>query len=419
MRIRFLAILICFSLIPNPIFADTSSLSGKTCSKLGDKKISKGFSYTCLKSKNKLIWSKPIKVLIPTKASPNAAPSIQAPTPSPSASAPIKFIDAINSESGKPCKKINEESFPLSGALRCVGNIWLVIPFDQDSVASRAFRSLVEKYNKNLSGNVNIKFFEDPSSGASPVLLRRSMEAGARLWNVSDLPKQPYPVLIGHSLAWLKSTAEANNLIPNNGWTNIENQFKECKGCSYAEFYSVTGQPWYVFCYSDDAETINKDFGFLQVGAHEYTHVIQFHLSNNFNRNHGDSLSPWLQEGYATYVGMMLGASTQVDNALRAQLLDELLGVKTPLSDYKYRFPAKWNDVYPLGGFATEAIVAVKGIDSMEKILSSLAKGNKIEEAIVDGTGKSLDFWTEIGQGYVDSLIKGKPWTLEELKSKF
>jgi hypothetical protein len=244
------------------------------------------------------------------------------------------------------------------------------------------------------------------------------MVAAARLWNQKNLPQEPYPVLIGRTLDWLKKSALENNLTPNFGWTNIENQFREWKECSYAEFYSTTGQPWYVFCYSQPAEQINKDLSFLQVGAHEYTHLIQFHLSNSFYRNNGDPLPPWLQEGFAMYVGTMLGGSTLVDNNLRIQLINQLKGTNSPLSDYKYRFPEKWNDIYPLGGFATEALVALKGIEVMEIMCSKLAEGKTSEQAILLATGKDLNYWTELGQGYVDSIKQGKPWTLDELRNK-
>jgi hypothetical protein len=293
-----------------------------------------------------------------------------------------------------------------------------LIPEASDSVASRAFRSLISKYNKNENATVNIKFFEESSSGASTILLKRSMVAAARLWNQKNLPQEPYPVLIGRTLDWLKKSALENNLTPNFGWTNIENQFREWKECSYAEFYSTTGQPWYVFCYSQPAEQINKDLSFLQVGAHEYTHLIQFHLSNSFYRNNGDPLPPWLQEGFAMYVGTMLGGSTLVDNNLRIQLINQLKGTNSPLSDYKYRFPEKWNDIYPLGGFATEALVALKGIEVMEIMCSKLAEGKTSEQAILLATGKDLNYWTELGQGYVDSIKQGKPWTLDELRNK-
>ena len=118
------------------------------------------------------------------------------------------------------------------------------------------------------------------------------------------------------------------------------------------------------------------------------------------------------------YVGTMLGGSTLVDNNLRIQLINQLKGTNSPLSDYKYRFPEKWNDIYPLGGFATEALVALKGIEVMEIMCSKLAEGKTSEQAILLATGKDLNYWTELGQGYVDSIKQGKPWTLDELRNK-
>ncbi|MFM7860780.1 MAG: hypothetical protein ACKO8C_05180 [Candidatus Nanopelagicaceae bacterium] len=151
------------------------------------------------------------------------------------------------------------------------------------------------------------------------------------------------------------------------------------------------------------------------VGAHEYTHLIQFFIADSQLKRFGDALPPWLQEGYAMFAGVSLGAAAGAGNDVRALELSGLERVKTPLSDYTERFPPNWSDVYVLGYLGVEALTAVKGLEIMEQLILEQKKGASKEDAFQKVTGNSLAIWTQIAQGYVDSVKAGKAWSLDEL----
>lgn len=381
-----------------PANAAMSDPGGKSCNKAGLKTTFKNVTYQCKKSGNKLIWVKGAKVVTTPVAT---------------------YLSSRDAKAGALCRVNGQESFPMSGPLRCVSGKWINVDRSQDSVATRAFRSVLEKYNANPPAKLTFKFLTDPKFTGSIEILMASKEAAARLWNKPDTPFQPYPIVIGSNLDWIKKTTAANNLKTNTGdFKNIENQFSEWQGCSYAEFYSQTGQPWYVYCYSQPESEMRDSIAYLQVGAHEYTHLIQFYMADSTLKRFGDSLPPWIQEGFAMFVGISLGAAAKAGNDIRSLELEILPTAKTPLSDYMERFPPNWNDVYVLGYLASEALVALKGIDIMEEIILEQKNGSSKEAAIQKATGKSLKFWTQIGQGYVDSVKAGKPWSLAELEKR-
>ena len=386
-----------------PAFAANNNPNGKSCLKAGQTIKFDNFQYQCKKSGNKFIWIK-----IGTKK--KIPPTTSVPTKSPT------YLSSKEAAKGAPCRIKGQESFPMSGPLRCVEGKWSNVLKAEDSVATRAFRYVLEKYNSNPPAKLTFKFLADPNFTGSLKILEGSKEAAARLWNKVDTPFQPYPIVIGNSLDWIKKTAKANNLTTNTGdFKNIENQYAQWNGCSYAEFYSQNGQPWYLYCYSQPESEMRESIGFLQVGAHEYTHLIQFYIADSNLKRFGEALPPWLQEGYAMFAGISLGAAAGAGNDIRALQLEVLSIVKTPLSDYTQRFPANWSDVYVLGYLAVEALTAVKGIEIMEEIILEQKNGSSKEEAIQKVTGKSLAFWTEIGQSYADSVKAGKTWSLDEL----
>jgi len=69
---RLILITIILSLFsPHPVFAK-NSIKGMKCEKLGSKRISKEFEYTCIKSKKKLIWNSGVPFVV--KPAPSNSP---------------------------------------------------------------------------------------------------------------------------------------------------------------------------------------------------------------------------------------------------------------------------------------------------------------------------------------------------------
>lgn len=406
--------------------AHAATLQGTACKTLGAAKSQQGVRFKCQKSGKKLLW---LRVPAPsrhaaattTTATPSAS-ATAAPEPSqaPSPSATPTTVPAVGSRAaaaGLRCDSAGAESFPATGPIRCVNDMWMAVDEASDSVATHAFRSLLDRYNSHAEASLPLTFVVEPSAAASSQVLQRSMEAAARLWDVGASPQTPYPVLIGRSLEWFRETSASMQLKSNWGnLDNLANQFTQWGGCSYAEFYSRIGQPWYVYCFSNSADSLQWEAGYLQVGAHEYTHLAQFIMANDFYRQRGDVLAPWAQEGFAQYVGISMGSTAGAGNDVRGLLLRQLQDVTTSLSDYEVAYPRDWSDVYPLGAFACEALVALFGIDVMQRLLEGRASGLTPDATWTAATGRTVHEWTPILAGYVASLRSSKPWTLAELK---
>lgn len=389
---------VVFLAIPALIFGLTPSASaatakiGGTCTKVGATSTVKGKKLICAKSGKKFIWK-----LAPVKPIPV--------TPV------IPLTPASQAKSGTRCDLPGVESFPEEGPLRCVDGKWVVVAQADDSVATRAFRSVLARYKANSEKALSLQFVVEPNSPEYLKSVSLGMLAGARLWAVPVQRDEPYPVLIGTNGPWLRQTSESMGLkSPEHSWTNIGRQYQ----CSYAEFKLEQGEkPWYLYCFAGNQA---NSLGFLQVGAHEYTHLAQFAFLSAFTDTSKREMAPWFQEGYASFIGEMLGFAANDRYDLRSLSVGEVKTVKTPLSDYQERFPPDWGDVYPMGTFAAEALTALYGIDVMEKVCAERAKGGTFNEAMIKITGKPVSAWTQIMQGYIDSVKSGTPWTLAELQ---
>lgn len=161
-----------------------------------------------------------------------------------------------------------------------------------------------------------------------------------------------------------------------------------------------------------------------QTPIHEYFHIVQMQLS-------GDSSMPcWLLEGSPTYFGVALGIddadpsgnsglqflkalmwqynpggssqnppNTRLQNAI---LTDD--GVKRVFTDLEVK-PSGPNHncialgAYAMGGFATEALIAVKGYKIYMDFVATLGNGNAWKENFSKYFGISTDeFYVKVGK---------------------
>jgi hypothetical protein len=158
--------------------------------------------------------------------------------------------------------------------------------------------------------------------------------------------------------------------------------------------------------------------GFFQVPAHEYTHYAQEVLSK---KNHYSARLPWLNEGLASFIGSALGPMSNMRNDIRALWLIDLNRTQKDLayfsiSNQELFNKPNWGDVYPLGAIANEALVAAVGFKAVKQIYIELAtNGTTYDQAFIRATGLNVSKWTELLQGYVDSVKRNSPWTLAYL----
>ena len=395
-------LLVAALLAPSPVSANAVKL-GATCPVAGKKATVQGVQIVCAKVGARLVWR---------KRTPGAQNPRQQPRP--------PLADVNEAGPGLGCFFEGQEAYTLSGPLRCVKAVWIAIPETDDSVASRAYRSVLQRYLAGSPQTSALTFRIDPSSDAPFALIENGMRAAQRLWGVAPPAGVDYPVLIGRSSAWIRTESQRLGL-PESPWTfeGMERQERLWGSCSSAGFDGFDDKKWYWYCYGGTAESLKNDAGFLQVGAHEYTHLAQQIFAARLGKPwQGPVAAPWFDEGFAMFVGVSLGSASGAGNNVRDLELRFLRDVTTPLSDYSEEFPAQWSDVYPMGMLAAEGLTALYGIDIMERVLVRVAQGERFSDALAAVTGKSLGAWTRLLQGYIDSVRAGKPWTLAELKAQ-
>jgi len=118
-RVAF-AILLSISVSALPALAATPPRTGENCGKKGLVKIYKGKSFTCLKSRKGLEWSKGVRISrVATTRNPTPSPSstpTQAPAPEPTSSlSPTQN----NSFQNSPCEREHEVKVTDYGSFRC------------------------------------------------------------------------------------------------------------------------------------------------------------------------------------------------------------------------------------------------------------------------------------------------------------
>ena len=184
MRQRLVVLLtVTLALVLLQPIATAAVKAGAKCSKAGATSISAGKKFTCVKSGNKLIWNK--GAVIPKAASPK-----------PSQSASVKFATAAEAEQNLGCYFEGEEALSLSGSLVCRKERWLLVEKENDSVQSRAYRFVLDRWNKQPEGNLTIDFYIDQTSGPWVNEIESGLRAGARFWGTSTPGSKAIPAFI-------------------------------------------------------------------------------------------------------------------------------------------------------------------------------------------------------------------------------
>lgn len=400
------------------VMTANASPAGSTCKKLGANKKVKKAEFICTKVGKKRVWVKvklPVATPIPTPL-PTPAPSTS-PSPSPTPTKVPQYLSAREAKVGADCSVNDEYSATLDGPVSCEG-VWTLIPKEKDSVASRAYRYVLGEYLKNSEGDLSIIWRIDPTTPEWKNQIQTGMVAGARLWGTSPAGSPPRYVFVSHKSDWLFDQFVKDGLI--------KNEFRRATmfqgSCNAGLTGSDTSDSSFWFYKFDDINC-TTNVGFFQVPAHEYTHYAQEVLSKN--RWNKVKKVAWLDEGLPSFIGGALGPMSGMPNNLRSMWAMELNRVVRDLAFYNVGIgellqESRWNDVFPLGAIAMEAMVASIGFEKTKQIYIELSyEGTTYEEAITKVTGVGISGWNSIMQGYVDSVKSTKPWTLDYLLSEY
>jgi hypothetical protein len=325
-----------------------------------------------------------------------------------------KIVSAAFAKIGNQCGIAGEISFGLEAPLECAKGTWSVKPLASDSVATRAYRSLITRYNSMPPSTPNLLLRIDPEAGAWKNEVASGIIAGAKLWGTSKEDDRAIPSYISEKGEYVSAQLKEDgiNESPEDAKRNRD---AAARGGGQAGSH---GQ-YFDFIFSDAS---SNGYGFYQVGAHEYTHYAQQVLSNNRTGNVPREF--WIDEGCSTFVGTGMGAVIGLPQNQRSEILVSLKRQesKMPLKFFSrgnqnsYSDP-RFNEVYDTGFLACEALVALKGIDSIESVYKELsAPMADYDTSLKAVYGIGQDLLIPILQKYIDSVRAGKPLTLKELE---
>ena len=411
MKRTLLLFLVLVSLLA-PAQAVAAVKAGDSCKKLNQSATVKGKKYICTKSAKKLVWkaapvSKPISTPAPSAPEPSKPEEIELELTPPSSAKigtgcifPGLFVGLI--EGPAACSVLNGKS------------IWTPLTKENDSVASRAYRFVSEKYSTTPEGNLAMDIRMDPNTPEWGKKIQKGMYAGARFWGTSPSGSAPVPTLISADINWWPAQLDTLN------YSGKDEYLKRiAAGTCQAEFH---GGPNTFWSFSFRESNCVTNVGFKQVPAHEYTHYAQAVLSNSLSSQ--KPRVPWMEEGLASFIGGALGSHSDMGSDLRTSWAMDLRSNQAPLDFFSkaersvYESP-KWGEIYPVGAIALEGLVALVGIDGVLTYYSAIKEGLTADQSMVKAFGLTVSNAAKLLDSYVDSVRMKNDWSLEKLQSEW
>jgi hypothetical protein len=292
--------------------------------------------------------------------------------------------------------------------------VWSLITKENDSVASRAYRFVLEKFLAAPEGNLAMDIRMDPNTPDWGKKIEKGMFAGARFWGTSPSGSAPVPTLISADLKWWPAQLDALN------YSGKDEYLKRiATGTCQAGFHGGAN-PFWSFAFREANCVTNV--GFKQVPAHEYTHYAQAVLSGSLNSQ--KPRVPWMEEGLASFIGGALGVASDMGTDLRFSWASDLRGNLVAVDFFSkdersvYESP-NWGSIYPVGAIATEGLVALIGMDGVLKYYSGIKDGLSADQAMVSALGLSVSKAAKLLDGYVTSVSSMNEWSLAKLQSEW
>ena len=333
-------------------------------------------------------------------------------------SAQAASTPASQAKVGKSCIKKNLEAVSLQGALVCNGKKWVVIQENKETIQSKAFRSVLTRWNKQPNAQLSLDIYADPKAGNWTQQIEAGIRAGARFWGTSDASSRKMPVIISDDHLYIEKILEQLG-IPQSAEDKERNA--KARG-GQAGFHGAWDDPYAYWDFLFRDEQARNNSGFWQVPAHEYTHFAQSKLSNRNWSNPGHIM--WMDEGIPSYIGAVLGPMSKMPhdimNAWRQDLSRTQVNLEFFTTDYMNAYSSpSWSDVYPMGAVASEGLVALVGVTSIISYYTDLATGISLPEAFEKNFGTSDVQMTSLLDRYIKAIKTGKPWNLKTLQAEF
>ena len=373
MKRRFIALLVAsILLIQMNDVSNAAVKAGSTCTKLNTTSTSGGYTYTCIKSGKKLVWSKGVK--IPTTSS-NPAPF-------------ANFEDVLSR---------------------------------YKDIKYLALKRAVDAQKSAKSSQLEISILTGPNTKNCFVNIEKVLKDISMVYEGATIPKKIW-VLNADKIdrSWLeKRTSE---LL-------LESQRQFVSGVEVNP-HGVNNSKEAVEWIEDSCLStfpVDKSGGGI---AHGFTHEIQKLQFLDSTQNWGN-VPRWLVEGsatfsenYITYGGdyrtWILNPTFHNDEFKKYDLQfykDYLLLKKLDGSDNLWAYTDQWPNqrAYDLGSYVCEILIALKGPASVMNLFADFVKTSNFDESFKNIYGTT---WSKAEPLIAESIYKENMWLLDR-NSKF
>ena len=362
---------------------------------------------------------KMVGTCIPNSVYQKLLPVVSPPPPMPDSPPADSRIptSAAFAQAAELCRNLGEISLNKDAPLICDSGVWTEVSSNADTVATRAYRSLLARYNQMPDSQPNLLLRIDPKAGEWKNGIVGAINAAARLWGTSTPSDRAVPAYISENGEYISENLAKDGLRENPEDAQ-RNKEAAARGGGQAGFHG----PYFDFIFSQQGE---KSTGYYQSGAHEYTHYSQMIFSKT---QASQGLKEfWINEGCASYIGLAMGGIIGFPQDLRAQTMIYVTQVKNPqpLTFYSMATEALYanpdfNQIYDMGSFACEAMVALNGIESLESYFKALSvQGSSPQSVFPAVFGTQLKSYLSLMQKYVDSVRGDKTMSLSQLQAEY
>lgn len=404
--------------------ADAAVKVGSACPKVGKATKVGSSAYVCKKVGSRLIWQKVAVKSAP--AAPSASPTaIAEPKPTPR---PIDVLLLPQSPSeGTRCSinatatrgEIAADQFSAIGPIRCTAGYWRIVAATDDSVMTRAFRYVWQRWLAVKDDPVTSEIHVAPTAGEWGEWATKGYLAGARFWRATE-GKMLVRAIVSDDGRWLELKANAL------GWgigEYLRGDLDRGAPFSFALNAPLAADGYTRLPWIHMLNQGSPNRGIATGASHEFGHVAQIYLSKEKIGRVAGSRAPWLVEGQPSYFGAALAPLIGMRYDTREDWLGAIRSLPISLVDVSdtTKAPggsAAFQRAYGVGFFATEALTAIYGADVTDNLYRATADGRSMDASFREVLGVDIVTASATLDGYIDSITMARPWTLSELRQK-
>jgi hypothetical protein len=383
---KWIGALVAATLVFTPLSAVATVKAGASCKKAGATTAVAGKKFTCVKTGKRLVWNKGVSL---PKPKPTAAPTpapVATPIPTPT---PAETIAATPIPIPVPAPIIEKTPTGFNDLVENFRGVYLAT---WNSSSSKIANNAPVDVKQNIVIGPNTKL-PNPQTSAM-------FTTATRLFSGHLQPKRfdaVYFTFDDRDWASKKLLEFYGN--PNLATEEVDRGCKtrdRCNGASASVPLTDHGRT--NFAIPDTG--YREDYGLKGgIEIHEYAHLVQFMQFQGkptARMNGGLGLLPqWFIEGHAHVAGNAGSASTLEEYKRYRSFW--FFGQPTGLPDYSQesiqlfyeklapgKFEASvFNNVYTIGFFTVEAMVAIKGIDSPVELIKLVSDGATWDQAFL------------------------------------